>query len=202
MGQTVGVLSLRGVSSRKLAREFQHFHDGKHQMRSNPMIFGMTTFTQIHVALSLIGILAGFVVAFGLLTAKRLDGWTAIFLISTVATSVTGFFFPFHGFTPAIGVGIISLVVLAVAILARYLRYLAGAWRWIYVVSAAVALYFNVFVLVVQLFQKAPALKALAPTQSEPPFAITQLIVLTVFVLLSIAASIKFRVAPGKARSF
>src|SRR5207245_8652304 len=132
------------------------------------MIFGMTTFTQIHVALSLIGILAGLVVAFGLLTAKRLDGWTAIFLISTVATSVTGFFFPFHGFTPAIGVGIISLLVLAVAIYARYPRQLAGHWRWIYVVSAVIALYFNVFVAIVQAFEKVPALKVMAPTQTEP----------------------------------
>jgi len=162
----------------------------------------METFTAIHVVISLIGIVSGLVVMFGMLTRKLVDRWTALFLATTVATSVTGFFFPFHGFTPAIAVGILSLVVLAVAILARYVRHLAGAWRWIYVVSAAVALYFNVFVLVVQLFQKVPALKALAPTQSEPPFAITQLIVLTVFVLLAIAASIKFRVAPEKASSY
>ena len=157
------------------------------------MIFGMTTFTQIHVALSLIGILAGLVVAFGLLTAKRLDGWTAIFLISTVATSVTGFFFPFHGFTPAIGVGIVSLVVLAVAIFARYSRRLAGAWRWIYVVAAMIALYLNVFVLIVQLFQKVPALKALAPTQSEAPFLVAQLVAFALFLVLTIFAAIRFR---------
>jgi len=157
------------------------------------MIFGMTTFTQIHVALSLIGILAGFVVAFGLLTAKRLDGWTAIFLISTVATSVTGFFFPFHGFTPAIGVGIVSLVVLAVAIFARYSRRLAGAWRWIYVVAAMIALYLNFFVLIVQLFQKVPALKALAPTQSEAPFLVAQLVAFALFLVLTIFAAIRFR---------
>ena len=157
------------------------------------MIFGMTTFTQIHVALSLIGILAGFVVAFGLLTAKRLDGWTAIFLISTVATSVTGFFFPFHGFTPAIGVGIVSLVVLAVAIFARYTRKLTGAWRWIYVVTAMIALYLNVFVLIVQLFQKVPALKALAPTQSEAPFLVAQLVAFALFLVLTIFAAIRFR---------
>lgn len=155
----------------------------------------MATFTSIHVAISLIGIFSGLVVMFGMLTRKLLDRWTALFLVTTVATSVTGFFFPFHGFTPAIGVGIISLIVLAVAILARYARHLAGAWRWIYVVSAAVSLYFNVFVLVVQFFQKVPGLKALAPTQSEPPFLVTQLIVLTVFVVLAIAASIRFRVA-------
>jgi hypothetical protein len=157
------------------------------------MIFGMTTFTQVHVALSLIGIVSGFVVAFGLLAAKRLDLWTAFFLISTVATSVTGFFLTFHGFTPAIGVGIVSLVVLAVAIFARYTRKLTGAWRWIYVVTALIALYLNVFVLIVQLFQKVPALKALAPTQSETPFLVAQLIALTLFVVLTIFAAIRFR---------
>jgi len=145
--------------------------------------------------ISLIGILSGLVVMFGMLARKRFDRWTVLFLATTVATSATGFFFPFHGFTPAIGVGIISLVVLAVAILARYVRHLAGAWRWIYVVSASAALYFNVFVLVVQLFQKVPDLKALAPTQSEPPFAATQFIVLILFVVLAIAASIRSRVA-------
>jgi len=160
------------------------------------MIFGMTTFTQIHVALSLIGILAGFAVAFGLLTAKRLDGWTAIFLISTVATSVTGFFFPFHGFTPAIGVGLVSLVVLAVAIFARYSRRLARAWRWIYVVAAMIALFLNVFVLIVQLFQKVPALKALAPTQSEAPFLVAQLVAFALFVLLTIFA-VRAKPKPG-----
>jgi magnesium-transporting ATPase (P-type) len=130
---------------------------------------------------------------FGLLVGRRLNGWTALFLISTVLTSVTGFFFPFHGVTPAIVVGIISLVLLAVAIVARYARHLGGAWRWIYVVTAMISLYLNVFVLIVQLFQKVPALKALAPTQSEPPFAVTQLVVLALFVLLTIIAAIKFR---------
>lgn len=154
----------------------------------------MDTFTIVHVVISLIGIFSGLIVMFGLLAAKRLNRWTALFLVSTVATSVTGFFFPFHGFTPAITVGIISLFVLAVAIFARYVRHLAGAWRWIYVVSAMVALYLNVFVLIVQLFQRVPALKALAPTQSEPPFAITQLFVLALFVVLTIIAAIKFRI--------
>jgi len=153
----------------------------------------MTTFTQVHVALTLLGIFAGFIVAFGLLTAKRLDSWTAFFLLSTVATSVTGFFFPFHGFTPAIGVGIVSLVVLAVAIFARYSRQLTGAWRWIYVVTAMIALYLNVFVLIVQLFQKVPALKALAPTQSETPFLVAQLVAFVFFVVLTIFAAIRFR---------
>ena len=106
---------------------------------------------------------------------------------------MTGFFFPFHGFTPAIGVGIISLLVLAVAIYARYPRQLAGAWRWIYIVGAVISLYFNVFVLVVQSFEKIPALHAMAPTQTEPPFKLTQLVVLALFALLTIIAAIRFR---------
>jgi hypothetical protein len=154
----------------------------------------MDTFTIIHVIISLIAIGSGFIVLFGLLTGKRLDGWTAFFLAMTVATSVTGFLFPFHGFTPAIGVGIISLVVLAIAIVARYARHLAGPWRWIYVVSAMVALYLNFFVLIVQSFQKIPTLKALAPTQSEPPFLIAQVLALLLFVVLTILAAIKFRI--------
>ena len=157
------------------------------------MFSNLSAFTKLHVVISLIGILSGLVVMFGLLVGQKLNRWTALFLISTVATSVTGFFFPFHGVTPAIVVGVISLVLLAVAILARYARHLAGHWRWIYVVSAMIALYLNVFVLVVQLFQKVPALKAIAPTQSEPPFAVTQLVVLALFVLLTIIAVIRFR---------
>jgi hypothetical protein len=144
----------------------------------------------------LIGIFSGLVVLFGLLSAKHLDGWTKWFLITTVLTSVTGFFFPFQGFTPAIGVGIISLLVLAVAIYARYPRQLARHWRWIYVVTAVIALYFNVFVAVVQAFEKVPALKAIAPTQTEPPFKVTQLVVLALFVVLGIVAAIRFRPAP------
>jgi hypothetical protein len=130
---------------------------------------------------------------FGLFAGKRLDGWTAIFLVSTVATSVTGFLFPFHRFLPSHGVGIVSLIVLAVAILARYTFDLAGAWRRTYVISAMISLYLNVFVLVAQLFQKVPALKAMAPTQSEPPFLVAQLVVMAVFVALTIAAALRFR---------
>jgi hypothetical protein len=152
------------------------------------MFSNLSQFTKLHVVISLIGILSGLVVMFGLLVGQKLSRWTAVFLISTLATSVTGFFFPFHGVTPAIIVGIISLVLLAVAILARYARHLAGHWRWIYVVCAMIALYLNVFVLVVQ-----TALKAMAPTQSEPPFAVTQLVVLALFVLLTIVAAVKFR---------
>jgi hypothetical protein len=157
------------------------------------MFSALSLFTKLHVVISLIGIVSGLVVMFGLLVGRRLNRWTALFLISTVSTSVTGFLFPFHGVTPAIVVGIISLVLLAIAIFARYGRHLAGTWRWIYVVTAMISLYLNVFVLIVQLFQKVPALKALAPTQSEPPLAVTQLVVLALFVLLTIIAAIKFR---------
>ena len=157
------------------------------------MILGMTALTFVHVALSLMGILSGFIVVFGWLAGKQLDVWTTLFLASTVATSVTGFFFPVHGFTPAIGVGIISLIVLAIAILALYARHLAGAWRRTYVISAATALYLNVFVLIVQLFQKVPVLKAAAPTDSDPPFLVTQIVVLAIFIVLTILAAKRFR---------
>ncbi len=130
-------------------------------------------YTIIHTLISLVAILTGFVVLFGLLTGNRIDGWTKWFLISAVATTVTGFFFPFHGITPAIKLGIISSVVLVITIYARYAKHLAGAWRWIYVVGASVTLYFNVFVRIVQSFEKIPALKAMASTQSEPPFKLT-----------------------------
>jgi hypothetical protein len=150
-------------------------------------------YTIVHVLISVVGIFTGLIVLFGMLAGKRLDGWTKWFLATTVLTSVTGFFFPFHGFTPAIGLGIISLLVLAVAIYARYPRQLAGHWRWIYVVTAVVALYFNVFVSVVQSFEKIPALHAFAPTQTEPPFKFTQLVVLALFAVLTIIAAIRFR---------
>ena len=158
------------------------------------MILGMSiaTFTLVHVVLSLVGIFAGLVVVFGMLGSKRLDGWAALFLATTVLTSVTGFFFPFDKILPSHIVGIISLVVLGIAILALYALHLAGSWRWIYVVSAVLALYLNVFVGVVQAFQKLPLLASLAPTQSEPPFLITQLVVLALFVGLTIVAVIRF----------
>src|SRR3989454_7692228 len=134
------------------------------------MILGMTTstFTIVHVLISLVGIASGLVVVFGLLTRKKLDGWTALFLATTVATSVTGFAFPFDHLLPSHKVGIISLVVLAVAILARYAFHLRGPWRWIYVVCAMVALYLNVFVGVVQAFLRIPLLHAIAPQQTPP----------------------------------
>ena len=157
------------------------------------MILGMTTFTFVHVVISLVGIFSGLVTVFGMIAGKRLDGWTGLFLFMTVLTSVTGFMFPYHGFTPAIGVGILSLVALAMAILARYRRHLLGGWRRTYVISAVIALYLNVFVLVVQLFEKVPVLHAMAPKGSEPPFLITQAIVMVIFVVLGILAAKKFR---------
>ena len=162
------------------------------------MTLGMSieTFTMVHVLLSLVGIGSGFVVAFGLLHGKRMDGWTALFLATTLATSVTAFGFPFDHLLPSHKVGIVSLVVLAVTIVARYPLHLAGAWRRIYAVGAMIALYLNVFVLVVQSFQKTPALKALAPTQTEPPFLFAQLGVLALFIALGIAAAIRFRDQP------
>ena len=159
------------------------------------MIWGLSTstFTLVHVLLSLVGIVAGLVVMFGLIAGKRLDGWTVVFLATTVATSVTGFGFPFDHLLPSHKVGIVSLLVLPVAIVARYAFHMAGAWRRIYVISAAVALYLNIFVLVVQLFLKVPALKAIAPTQKEPPFAIAQVVVLALFGWLTVLAARRFR---------
>ena len=152
-------------------------------------------FTTIHVVISLIGILTGLVVLVGLISGRRFNGWTAWFLVTTVATSATGFFFPFHGVTPAMIIGIISLALLAVAIFARYFRRFAGSWRSIYVVTAMIALYLNVFALIAQLFQKVPFLKAMAPTQTEPPFLVAQISTLLIFVLLTIAATIRFKSA-------
>ena len=165
------------------------------------MIWGLSTstFTTVHTVLSLVGIFAGLVVMFGLIAGKRLDGWTVVFLAATVATSVTGFGFPFDHLLPSHKVGIVSLLVLPVAIVARYAFHLAGAWRRIYVITAAVALYLNIFVLVVQLFQHVPALKALAPTQKEPPFVIAQLLVLALFGWLAVLATVRFHGEPARA---
>ena len=158
-------------------------------------------YTIIHTLISIVAILTGLVVVLGMLGRKRLDGWTKWFLITAVATTITGFFFPFHGFIPAIGLGIISLPFLALTIFARYPKHLAGPWRWIYVIGAVICLYFNLFVLVVQAFEKIPALHALAPTQTEPPFKLTQLIVLLVSALLAIVAAIRFHPEPRVATS-
>lgn len=152
-------------------------------------------YTIIHVIISLVGILTGLVVLIGLLAGNRLDGWTKWFLVTTILTSVTGFFFPFHKFTPAYAVGAISLVVLGVAWFARYSRQMVGAWRWLYVITALIALYLNVFVLIVQSFLKIPSLHALAPTQTEPPFKMAQLVTLALFLLLTIVALVRFHPA-------
>lgn len=152
----------------------------------------MTPLTIVHVLISLIGIVAGVVVLRGLLTSARLNGWTATFLVFTAATSVTGFFFPFNGFTPAIGVGILACIIMVVTLAALYVYRLAGPWRPVYVIGAVVSQYLNVFVLVVQLFLKVPALHALAPTGSEPPFAIVQGIVLVLHVIVGFLAVRRF----------
>ena len=157
------------------------------------MILGMDTYTFVHAALSLIGIAAGIIVLFGWLADVRLPGWTALFLSTTVLTSVTGFGFPFSTLLPSHIVGIISLVVLAVALYALYGAHLSGALRWIYLVTATIALYLNVFVLIVQAFIKIPALNALAPTQAETPFVATQGAVLAAFVVLGGLAVRQFR---------
>src|SRR5580704_10566687 len=162
--------------------------------RGSVMILGLSisTFTSVHVALSLIGIVSGVIVLYGMVRATRLDGWTGLFLATTVLTSVTAFFFPSTSFGPAHVVGVLSLVGLAAAIVALYFFRLAGPWRWIYIVGAVLALYLNVFVAVVQAFQKLPPLAALAPTQSEPPFLIAQLVVVAIFIVLGVVAVKRF----------
>ena len=150
-------------------------------------------FTLIHVVISVLGIIAGLVVVGGLMAGARLHGWTALFLVMTILTSVTGFGFPFTKVSPAHVVGALSLVLLAVCVAARYWKQLHGGWRTTYVITAVAALYLNVFVLVVQLFVKTPPLAALAPTQKEGPFAVTQLLVLALFVWLGRAALRGFR---------
>jgi len=157
------------------------------------MILGMTPVLFLHVLLSLIGILSGIVVLNGLFASKRLPGWTLLFLATTILTSAGGFLLPADRLLPSHIVGIISLVILAVALLALYGYRLAGPWRWIYVVTALMAFWLNVFVLVAQSFAKVPALHALAPTQAEPPFAIAQGVVLLVFLALGFVALKRFR---------
>ncbi len=147
---------------------------------------------QIHVLLSLIGIVSGLVVMYGLLTSRPFGGWTAVFLVTTILTSITGFPLAPFGLDPPRIVGIILLVLLAVAVAARYGFRMAGAWRWIYVGSATAALYLNVFVGVVQAFQKLPLLQRLAPTQSEPPFLVAQVAVLVIFLAAGIISALRF----------
>ena len=164
------------------------------------MVWGMSleTFTVLHVLISLAGIASGFVVMAGFLTGKPREAWNALFLVTTVATSVTGFGFPVDHLLPSHFVGIISLVVLAVAILARYAFHLSGAWGLTYVVSAAAALYLNVFVGVVQAFQKIAVLRAMAPQQTEAPFVVAQVAVLASFIALTIVAARRFARIPAR----
>ena len=152
------------------------------------MPFGIVTFTLIHVVLSVLGIVTGLVAVGGLASGRRLDGWTGLFLATTVLTNVTGFGFPFVTFLPSHGVGVLSLLLLPVVLYALYGKGLSGRWRRVYVVSAVTVLYLNVFVLVAQLFRRVPALIASAPTQQETPFLLTQLLVLALFVWLGRAA--------------
>jgi hypothetical protein len=161
------------------------------------MVFGMSleTYTLIHVIISLIGIASGLIVVFGMMGSKRLDGMTAIFLVTTVLTSVTAFGFPFKGVTPGIILGILSIVVLALCIPARYTFRMSGKWRSIYAITAVVALYFNCFVLVVQTFQK-EILHTKEPP-SGPAFAATQGLVLVLFIVLGIRAVKKFHPEPA-----
>jgi hypothetical protein len=167
------------------------------QQRELSMILGMSVgaFTILHVIITLIAMGSGLIVVGGMFASHGLPVTTALFLFTTALTSVTGFLFPIHGFTPALGVGIVACVILVVALFALYKEHLVGAWRWIYVITAVASLYLNVFVLVVQSFVKVSALNALAPTQSEPPFAITQAVVFVIFILIALIAVITFR--PG-----
>ena len=166
------------------------------------MMLGLSleVFTLVHVMITIIGIGAGFGVLFGLLHSTWSGIWTFVFLLFTVLTNVTGLMFPFNGFLPSHAVAILSLVLLAVALFALYGQHLAGPWRAIYIVTAMLSLYLNVFVLVVQMFQKLPQLKALAPNGSEPPFAISQGLVLLVFIWLIYLAVQRFRRAGVSAR--
>jgi hypothetical protein len=148
----------------------------------------LNSFTSFHVVLSLVGIGSGVVAIYGLLKAKTPGRWTQAFLATTAATSLTGFLFPYRGVTPAQILGVLSLIVLIIASLSIYRHHLQGIWRWTYAITAVMALYFNVFVLVVQLFRRVPALSAMAPTQSESPFQIAQLAVLLLFAAIGIRA--------------
>jgi hypothetical protein len=152
------------------------------------MGLNIVTLTLVHVALSMLAIFAGLVVSGGFIAGRRLDGWTGVYLVTTALTNITGFLFPFTTFLPAHGVGIVSLLILPIVLWARYGKQLAGGWRGVFVAGVILLLYLNVFVLVAQLFLRTPALIASAPTQSEPPFLVTQLATLVLFLWLGRAA--------------
>jgi hypothetical protein len=162
------------------------------------MLLGLTPFTWFHTLISLVAIVAGIVVVKALLESRTPSGWTGVFLATAVATSVTGFGFK-ASFGPSHAVGVIALVVLVPALLAIYVYHLRGAWRWVYAATAVTSLYFLVFVLIAQFFSKVPALHALAPTQSEPPFAIAQAIGLIVFLALGFQAVRRYHPAGAQA---
>jgi hypothetical protein len=157
------------------------------------MSAGLAALTLVHVVISLIGIVSGLLVTYGRLRSQRMDGWTALFLVTTVATSVTGFPFPFHKLLPSHILGVISLVLLAFAIPGRHKFNLLRAWRRIYSVTAVLSLWLNAFVLIAQLFMKVTALHPLAPTGSEPPFLVAQTVVMIVFITLAVLAAKNFR---------
>ena len=163
------------------------------------MILGLSpaAFTALHVALSLIGIASGFIAILGMINGRWLSRWNAVFLATTALTSLTGFLFPFKGVTPGIVIGILSTLILIVASVALYAKQLSGGWRGTYVITAMLAQYFNFFVLIVQSFEKVPSLHALAPTGSEGPFKIVQLLVLILFVALTVLAFKRFRREPA-----
>jgi hypothetical protein len=169
------------------------------------MILGLSTanFTLLHVIISLVAIASGVVVLLGMLGSHRMAGWTLFFLAMTVLTSVTGFFFPIHGFTPALAVGGVSLVILLIALIALYGKHLSGGWRWIYVATAVTALWFNAFVLIVQSFEKVAFLNPLAPQVGLPfaepqntHFVIAQATTLVFFVVVGFVAALRFRPGP------
>lgn len=160
------------------------------------MFFGVSSLQTFHVLISVVGIASGLIVVWGLLSSSRMSTLTAVFLLTTLLTNLTGFLFPFKGFTPAIGVGIVGTIVMAVCLAARYLKQMESGWRGVYVVTAVLSLYFNLFVLVVQLFQKVPALNAYAPTGSEPPFAIVQALVLLACLVAGFVAFRRFHPPP------
>src|SRR3954468_5693344 len=151
------------------------------------------TLTLVHTLISIVAITAGLVVVGGLIGGMRIDGWTGIFLVTTALTSITGFFFPLTPFMASQWIGVISLVILPFVIAARYWKHLRGGWRGTYVVGTVLFLYLNFFVLMVQLFRRIPALLAAAPKQTEPPFVLSQLLVLALFVWLGTAAFRRFR---------
>ena len=153
----------------------------------------MSGFTLFHVMLSLLTIVSGLAVVYSFLTVRRYDGWTFVFLLTTIATLVTGFLFPFHGFTPAIGVGIVCVAIVIPVVLARYAFRMAGLWRSVFIVGSLLLLYFNCLVLIVQSFQKVPALNALAPTGSEPPIVIAQSALLLIFLIVGFLSLRRFR---------